>query len=107
LQTTFILFLLPLLVLTRFNSPNSSDFTCSDVLNIPHTSVTDVTRAISHLRSTKCVRLDEIPNFIIKGCSDIFTPHTTFSILVYLLGVFPDFGNRQLLCLYLRKATAL
>jgi hypothetical protein len=28
--------------------------------------------AISHLRSTKPVGPDEIPNFIIKGCSDIF-----------------------------------
>jgi hypothetical protein len=65
-----------------FNSPNISDFTCSDVLNIPHISVTDVTRTISRLRSTKCVGPDEIPNFIIKGCSEVLTPllHHIFNL---------------------------
>jgi hypothetical protein len=36
--------------------------------------MTDVKRAISHLRWTKSVGPDEIPNFIIKGSSDIFIP---------------------------------
>jgi hypothetical protein len=71
-------------------SPNSSDFTSSDVLNIPHISLTDVTRAISRLRSAKCVGTDEIPNFIIKGCSEIFTPllHHIFNLSL-LTGSFP------------------
>jgi hypothetical protein len=51
--------------------PNSSDCLSSDFLNIPYISDSDVQRAISRLRSTKCVGPDEIPNFIIKGCSEV------------------------------------
>jgi hypothetical protein len=50
------------------------EHTCSDLLNVPYIYDSDVKCAISHLRSTKSVGPDEIPNFIIKGCSDIFIP---------------------------------
>jgi hypothetical protein len=33
-----------------------------------------LSETLSRLRSTKCVGPDEIPNFKIKGCSEIFTP---------------------------------
>jgi hypothetical protein len=56
------------------HAPNNSECVSSDFLNIPHISDSDVQRAISRLSSTKCVGPDEIPNFIIKGCSEIFTP---------------------------------
>jgi hypothetical protein len=55
------------------NTLNNSLFTYSDFLNIPHTSKPDVKRSISRLRSTKCVGPGEDPNFITKGCSEIFT----------------------------------
>jgi hypothetical protein len=50
------------------NFPPSLDF-----LNPPCFSDSDVEEAIFRLCSTKCIGPDEIPNFIIKGCSHIFT----------------------------------
>jgi hypothetical protein len=67
----------------------------SDSLNIPYISDSDVKRAISRLRSTKCVGPDEIPNFIIKGCSDIFTPLLRHILNLNLLtGKFPSLWKR-------------
>jgi hypothetical protein len=37
----------------------------------------DVTGAILRICPTKYVGPDEIPNVIIKGCSEIFTPFTS------------------------------
>jgi hypothetical protein len=69
LQTIFPLFLTLLFVhklCTIF------DHTCSDLLNVPYICDSDVKCAISHLLSTKSVGPDEIPIFLIKGCSDVF-----------------------------------
>jgi hypothetical protein len=73
------------------HAPNNSDFTSSDFLNIPYISDSDVEIAISRLRLTKCVGPDEIPNFIIKDCSEIFTPllRRIFNLTV-LNGKFPS-----------------
>jgi hypothetical protein len=46
--------------------PKNSDCISSDFLNIPSISDSDVERAISRLRSMKCVGPNEIPNFIVK-----------------------------------------
>jgi hypothetical protein len=81
----------------------------SAFLNILYISDSDVEQAISRLRSTKCVGPDEIPNFIIKGCSEILTPLSchifnlsllteTFPSLWKKVAVVPIFkkGNRAL-----------
>jgi hypothetical protein len=44
----------------------------SDVLPTAPISAAEASRAIKRLRPSKCVGLDGIPSFIIKGCSDIF-----------------------------------
>jgi hypothetical protein len=65
---------------TIFNSPpsvvipNNAQFLTSDFLNVPPISDSDVKKAIRHLSSSKSVGTDEIPTFIIKGCSEIFAP---------------------------------
>jgi hypothetical protein len=66
----------------------------------------DVKQPISCLCSTKCIRPDEVPNFIIKGCFEIFAPLLShiFNLSV-LTGSFPHYGSRWLLYLFLRKAT--
>jgi hypothetical protein len=90
-QTTFPPFLTHPLLHTR----NNSDLTSSDFLNIPYISDSDVTRAISRLRSTKCVRPHEIPNFIITGCCEIFTPLLRYIFNLSLLtGKFPSLGKQ-------------
>jgi hypothetical protein len=73
--------------------------------NTPYISDSDFKRAISCLRSTKCVGPDEIPNFIIKDCSNIFIPllRHIFSLSL-LTGKFPSLSKQWLLCLFLRKA---
>jgi hypothetical protein len=43
-------------------------------VNTPRSSDSDVKRAISRLCSTKPIGPHEIPNFIIKGCCEIFIP---------------------------------
>jgi hypothetical protein len=37
-------------------------------------SAVEVSKAMKRLKPTYCVGLDDIPSFIIKGCSDIFIP---------------------------------
>jgi hypothetical protein len=64
-QTIFPLFLTFLVI---------QNHTFSDLLNVPNIYDSDDKCAISHLRSTKSVGPDEIPNFIIKGCADILIP---------------------------------
>jgi hypothetical protein len=65
---------------TIFNSPssviilnNAQSFT-SNFLNAPPISDSDVKKAIRHLSSLKSVGEDEIPSFIIEGCSESFAP---------------------------------
>jgi hypothetical protein len=58
----------------RPEAPYYFDNTCSDFVNVPYICDSDVKCAISHLRSTKSAGPDDIPNFIIKGCSPIFIP---------------------------------
>jgi hypothetical protein len=48
--------------------------TSSDFLNVPFVFDADVRRAIRRLKSTKSVGPDDIPSFIIKGCSEILVP---------------------------------
>jgi hypothetical protein len=79
LQTTFIFN-----SYSSVNTPNNSDFTFSDFFNISYISDSDVEQTVNCLHSTTCVTPDEIPNFIITGCSQIFT---SFSVSVYFLGV--------------------
>jgi hypothetical protein len=75
--------------------PNSSECVSSYFLNIPHVSDSDTERAISRLRSTKCVGPDEIPNFIIKGCSEILTPFLCHIFNLSLLTVkFPSLWKK-------------
>jgi hypothetical protein len=75
--------------------PNNPDCISSDFFNIPYISDSDVQQVISRLRSTKCVGPDEIPNLIIKGCSEILTPlsHHVFN-LILLTGKFPSLWKK-------------
>jgi hypothetical protein len=41
-------------------------------------SAAEVSKAIERLKPSKCVGLDGIPSFIIKGCSDVFIPLLTY-----------------------------
>jgi hypothetical protein len=51
----------------------------------------DVTRAIIHLRLTKCVGPDKIPNFLINSCYEVFTPLLSRIFnLALLTGNFPS-----------------
>jgi hypothetical protein len=54
-----------------------SDLIASDVLPTAPISVSEVSKAIKRLRPSRCVGLDGIPSFIIKGCSDVFIPLLT------------------------------
>jgi hypothetical protein len=47
---------------------------CSEFLSLVPVSDADVCKAIKRLKPSKCVGLDDIPGFIIKCCSAIFTP---------------------------------
>jgi hypothetical protein len=77
------------------NTPDYSDCTSSNSLNIPHISDSNVKRGISRLHSTKCVGPDEVPNFIIKGCSEIFTPLLSHIFNLSLLtGNFPSLWKK-------------
>jgi hypothetical protein len=86
--------------------PNNSDCVSSDFLNIPYISDSDVERAISRLRSMKCGGPDEIPNFIIKGCSEILT-HLLRHIfnLSLLTGKFPSLWKKAAVVPFLRQTT--
>jgi hypothetical protein len=73
------------------HAPNNSGCTSLDFLNIPYISDSDAEQAISRLHLTKCIRPDEIPNFIIKGSSEIFTPLLCHILdLSLLTGKFPS-----------------
>jgi hypothetical protein len=77
------------------HAPNNSDCVSSDFLNTPRISDSDVERAISRLRSMKCVGPDEIPNFIMKGCSEILTPLLRHIFNLSLLtGKFPSLWEK-------------
>jgi hypothetical protein len=81
--------------------------TSSDFLNVPLVFDSDVRRAIRRLKSTKSVRPDDIPSFIIKGCSEIFVPVLKHLNVVYQMRVSPLSGKKQLSYLSSRKAAAL
>jgi hypothetical protein len=102
LLTTLPLFLkLPFLLIH-----NNSDCTSSDFLNIPHISDSDVKQAISHLHSTKCIRPDEIPNFITEGCTEIFTPLLRHIFNLSLLtGKFPSLWKQVAIVPIFKKDT--
>jgi hypothetical protein len=54
-------------------------------------SAAEVSRAIKRLIPSKCVGLDGIPSFIIKGCSDIFILLLTYIFNLSLTSVtFPS-----------------
>jgi hypothetical protein len=55
--------------------PDNTHITFSDFLNVPSISGRDVTQAIRHLNALKCIGPDEIPSFIINGCSEMSTPY--------------------------------
>lgn len=65
-----------------FNNPylrdSSTSFQSSDSLSLAPVSDSDVFKAIKRLRPSKSVGIDNIPAFIIKGCSDIFVPVLKF-----------------------------
>jgi hypothetical protein len=46
----------------------------SEFLPLASASDSDVYKAIKRLRPSKSVGVDDIPGFIIKGCTDIFVP---------------------------------
>jgi hypothetical protein len=53
---------------------NPMEMTSSDFFKVPFIFDSDVKQAFQRLKSTKSVGLDDIPSFIIKGCSEIFVP---------------------------------
>jgi hypothetical protein len=61
-----------------YNNNCPTDFSplaqSSEFLSLAPISDADVCKAIKRLKSSKSVGLDDIPGFIIKGCSDIFIP---------------------------------
>lgn len=64
---------------------NSTDF-----LSLPKITVDDVSLAIKKLKPNKSKGTDGIPNFIIKGCSNILIPVLTFIFNLSLLtGTYP------------------
>jgi hypothetical protein len=66
----------------NYKSITPSNLTSSDLLPTATISAAKVCRDIKRLRSSKCVGLDGIPSFIIKGCFDVFTPLLTFNLSV-------------------------
>jgi hypothetical protein len=62
---------------TNYQSIIPSDIIASDVLPTAPISAAEASKAIKRLRPYKCVGLDAIPSFIIKGCSDVFVPLLT------------------------------
>jgi hypothetical protein len=54
------------------NLPHLSQ--CSEFLSLAPVSDADVCKAIKRIKPLKSVGLDDIPGFIIKGCSAIFIP---------------------------------
>jgi hypothetical protein len=45
-----------------------------EFLSLAHISEADVSKVIKRLKPSKSVELDDIPGFVIKGCSVIFIP---------------------------------
>jgi hypothetical protein len=70
----------------NYKSFITSYFIASDFLPTAPISAAEVSKAIKRLRPSKCVGLDGIPSFIIKGCSDVFIPLLTH-IRVFNLSV--------------------
>jgi hypothetical protein len=68
---------------------NPVETTTSDLLNVPFVFDSDVRRTIRCLKSTKSVGPDDIPSFIIKGCSEIFVLKHIFDLSLSN-GVFPS-----------------
>jgi hypothetical protein len=64
-------------------------------------SDSDIIKAIKRLKPSKSVRVDDIPGFIIKGCTDIFVP-----VLKHIFNLnlsqqyFPPYGSKQQLFLF-------
>ena len=56
----------------------STDFQSSDSLSAASVCDSDVFKSIRRVRPSKSVGLDDIPAFIIQGCSDILIPVLTF-----------------------------
>jgi hypothetical protein len=52
--------------------PSPSQF--SECLSLAPISELDICKALRRLRPSKSVGLDDIPSFVIKGCSEIFLP---------------------------------
>jgi Notch-like protein len=46
----------------------------SELLSLATISELDICKALRRLRQCKSVGLDDIPGFVIKGCSEIFVP---------------------------------
>jgi hypothetical protein len=65
--------------------PNNAHFTFSTFSNVPSISDSDIEEAIQHLSPLRCVSPDEIPSFIIKGCSEIFCHFLSHIFYVSLL----------------------
>jgi hypothetical protein len=62
----------------NYQSITPANLITSDFLPTAPISAAEVSRAIKRLRPSKCVGLDGIPSFVIKGCSDVFTPLLTY-----------------------------
>jgi hypothetical protein len=68
----------------------------SEFLSSAPISELDICKALRRLRPSKSVGLDDIPSFVIKGCSEISVP--VFKHIVYLnltQHYFPTDGSRQ------------
>jgi hypothetical protein len=78
---------------------------CSDTLVVASVNDDDIRRAIKRFRSTKSVGLDDIPNFVVKGFSEIFAPLLKFIIDLSLsMQTFPMAWKKQPLSWFLKKA---
>jgi hypothetical protein len=65
-------------------------------------------KALKRLRSFKCVQADDIPGFIIKGCTDIsylylFLSIHVFLIYAYLRSIFLLYGSKRKLFLFKKE----
>jgi hypothetical protein len=72
-----------------------SDLIASDFLPTAPIFAAEVSKAIERLRPFKCVELDGIPSFVIKGCSDVFIPLLTHAFnLSVTSATFPTFWKQ-------------
>jgi hypothetical protein len=51
-----------------------ANLSSSELLTLAPVSHSDIIKAINRLKPSKAVGLDDIPRFVIKGCSDVFVP---------------------------------